>query len=110
MINLVYAFEEPISEKVKAKEVLEKLLDKTRFYSTEVNSMLSKYQAGDFAEAKDFIKGIDRNKKQIQYKEVKQEDALQDAFKGEEITDFPTFYVLFKDVDASKNKLFGKLI
>ena len=108
--NLEYVFEETMSEKVKVKEILNKFFDKTKFYSIELNSMLSKYEQKDFMEAKVFLKSIDRDKKKVKYKEVTQDTMLKDVLEGEEISDFPILYVLFKDVNVSKNKTFAKLI
>ena len=102
---ITHYIEEPISEKTKIKDVLVRFEDKTKYLGTELNEMLSKCDKTAFGYARVFVKSAVKDKKEVRYREIEHERTIEEAMKGEEICDFPIFYIAFRDVDISQLKL-----
>lgn len=102
--DLKFVFEEPISEKIKIGELLAKFEDKTKFFGTEINELLNKdYEK--IKSAKIYIKSMNRDEKKIKYNEITDKNkSIEEILKGEEIADFPIFYIILGDVDLSQRK------
>ena len=111
--SLVCYFAEPVSEKTKVGEIVQQFADRTKFFTMEINSLLSKREPSDIEHTRVFIKSRHQPQQtthNVVYKELGKAKTLEEELRGEEITDFPMLYLILPGTDISHNKLFHSLL